>query len=178
MWGALHMMTIKLPGPAGSPFFLLPLPLCPIKHNVYPMGLITHIVSFTYAPTVSSSEKHLIASSFLALKERCVLPRNFYADTQAESDEAKTVGVEGETLDGGRYIVECSGGCNNSPEGFSRGFEHTFILTFRNKQERDYYLDRDPAHQAFKEMLGGKLADDGKGLIGVWVFDFEAGVFE
>ncbi|KDE09510.1 hypothetical protein MVLG_00409 [Microbotryum lychnidis-dioicae p1A1 Lamole] len=142
------------------------------------MGLITHIVSFTYAPTVSSSEKHLIASSFLALKERCALPKDFYANTQAEaeSDEAR---VEGETLDGGRYIVECSGGCNNSPEGFSRGFEHTFILTFRNKQERDYYLDRDPAHQAFKEMLGGKLADDGKSkLIGVWVFDFEAGVFE
>ncbi|SCV71503.1 BQ2448_3091 [Microbotryum intermedium] len=143
------------------------------------MGLITHIVSFTYASNVSSSEKHYIASSFLALKERCVLPKDFYAGSQGGSDEARGAAAGGEEgEDGGRYIVECSGGCNNSPEGFSRGFEHTFVLTFRNKRERAYYLDQDPAHQAFKQMLGGKLADDGKGLIAVWVFDFEAGVFE
>ena len=48
--------------------------------------------------------------------------------------------------------------------------QHSFVLTFQSLADRDYYLDTDPAHQAFKAEVGTKLA-------GACVMDFEAGVF-
>ena len=48
--------------------------------------------------------------------------------------------------------------------------QHAFVLTFRNVRERDYYLDADPSHQAFKASIAEKVVD-------VVVFDFESGDF-
>ena len=31
------------------------------------------------------------------------------------------------------------------------GMSHAFILRFNSKDERDYYVKEDPAHQAFKD---------------------------
>ncbi|GAA5921945.1 hypothetical protein JCM3775_003429 [Rhodotorula graminis] len=111
------------------------------------MAPITHIVAFRYKPTTLDSEKHLVASSFLALQDLCVL--------EPGTDE--------------RYVA-VTGGANNSSEGQTKGYEHTFVLTFRNRAERDYYVDQDEAHQRFKE-LAGQHVDD------VFVFDYEAGTF-
>ncbi|KAL8281135.1 hypothetical protein RQP46_006493 [Phenoliferia psychrophenolica] len=108
-------------------------------------GIITHIVHFEYKPEVSGTERHLIASKFLALLDTC-------------------------SLAGKPYILSATGGKNNSPEGASRGLEHSFVLTFATLEDRDYYLDKDPAHQIFKAEVGPKLA-------GACVMDFEAGVF-
>jgi hypothetical protein len=41
-----------------------------------------------------------------------------------------------------------------------------FVVTFNSKDDRDYYVQKDPAHQAFVETLGP--VDD------VVVVDFEA----
>ncbi|GAA5940648.1 Dabb family protein [Sporobolomyces koalae] len=109
------------------------------------MGMITHIVSFKYHPTVSSAERHLVASSFLALQSRCLNER------------------------GEPYLL-VTGGANNSHEGQTKGFDHSFVVTFNDQLARDYYVEKDPKHDEFKQLAGPHLAE-------VFVFDFEAGVF-
>ncbi|GAA5985941.1 hypothetical protein JCM10908_006342 [Rhodotorula pacifica] len=110
------------------------------------MSTITHIVSLRYKPSTTSAEKHLVGSSFLALQDQCQHPQR-----------------------GGPYLT-VTGGRNNSPEGFAKGFEHAWILTFANEEDRAYYLEHDPAHLKFKE-LAGQHAED------IFVFDFQQGVF-
>lgn len=129
------------------------------------MGLITHFVAFKYKDESSDAERHLVASSFLALQDLC-----------------KLEGTE-------QTYLSVTGGCNNSPESFNKGCEvrshrfrrfpqtlltslpqHAWVVTFRNTQERDYYLDKDPAHQAFKEKALPFVED-------AFVFDFEQGTF-
>lgn len=63
------------------------------------MSVVTHVVSFKYKPSVSSAERHLFGSSFLALKDTCL---------------DKT---------GQPYILSLTGGSNNSPEGHTKGLE-------------------------------------------------------
>lgn len=109
--------------------------------------VVHHIVSFAYMADVSSAEKALIGSRFLALKDTCLSP----------SDS--------------KYILEVSGGGNNSPEGAAKGYEHSFIATFASEEDRDFYVNDDPAHDAFKQTLAGKLKE-------VYVFDFTPGEFE
>ncbi|KAK4703459.1 hypothetical protein P7C70_g2760, partial [Phenoliferia sp. Uapishka_3] len=98
-----------------------------------------------YKSEVTNTERHLIASKFLALLDTCALNEK-------------------------PYILSATGGKNNSPEGQTRGLEHSFVLTFASLADRDYYLDVDPAHQAFKADIGSKIAS-------AVVMDFEAGVF-
>lgn len=62
------------------------------------MGIITHIVSFKYKESATSAERHLVASSFLALQSRCV-------------DES------------GKSYIAVTGGKDNSPEGMSNGYD-------------------------------------------------------
>lgn len=81
-----------------------PLPfLCP-SHSPS-MGIITHIVSFKYKSTASSSERHLVASSFLALQSRCL-------DSQ------------------GKPYIAVTGGKQNSPEQAGKGFDVSFSESF------------------------------------------------
>ena len=122
---------------------------------------------FQYAPKVTAETKHHVSTAFLALKDACHLP------------------------DGSKYILSVDGGLNNSPEGHTKGMEvrpapltriyaahcaplallqHAYVLAFRSTAERDYYLDVDPAHQAFKASIAEKVSD-------VVVFDFESGDF-
>ncbi|TNY22589.1 hypothetical protein DMC30DRAFT_348812 [Rhodotorula diobovata] len=97
------------------------------------MAPITHLVSFRYKPSTSSAEKHLVASSFLALQDQCTLHDRPY--------------------------VSVTGGANNSSEGADKGLEHAFVLTFSSLEERDYYVSEDPAHAKFKELAGQHVDD-------------------
>lgn len=63
------------------------------------MGLITHIVAFKYKDGTTDAEKHLVASSFLALQDQC-----------------KLQGTE-------ENYLSVTGGSNNSPESFNKGCE-------------------------------------------------------
>lgn len=123
-----------------------------------------HIVLFQYGPEITASTKNNVSAAFLALKDACRLP------------------------DGSRYVLSIDGGLNNSPEGLAKGMEvrrapvshpshltcsadqHGFVLAFRSAAERDYYLDEDPAHQAFKASIAEKVVD-------AVVLDFESGEF-
>ncbi|EKM50331.1 uncharacterized protein PHACADRAFT_264944 [Phanerochaete carnosa HHB-10118-sp] len=110
-------------------------------------GATVHVVMFQYAPDVSAATRQHVAAAFLALQDACRLPGS-----------------------GARYIQSIDGGLNTSPEGHTKGMEHAYVLTFRSAHERDYYLDADPAHQAFKASIADKVSD-------AVVFDFESGDF-
>ncbi|GAA5909938.1 hypothetical protein JCM5296_002539 [Sporobolomyces johnsonii] len=90
------------------------------------MGLITHIVSFKYKDDTSDAQRHLVASSFLALQDQC-------------------------HLDGNTYLT-VTGGKDNSPEGLAKGFHHAWVVTFETAEARDYYTFKDPAHTKFKDL--------------------------
>ncbi|CEQ42800.1 SPOSA6832_04659, partial [Sporobolomyces salmonicolor] len=131
------------------------------------MGLITHIVSFKYKDDTSDAQRHLVASSFLALQDQCHLEGNPY--------------------------LTVTGGKDNSPEGLAKGFQvrscsfergpprrrspslrssqqHAWVVTFETADARDYYTFKDPAHIKFKDLALPFVAE-------VFVFDFEQGVF-
>ncbi len=63
-------------------------------------------------------------------------------------------------------ILGYKAGVNNSPEKLNKGFNHCFVLTFKDAKTRDAYLVH-PAHKEFAKSLGGLIAD-------VFVIDFEA----
>ncbi|GAA5823782.1 hypothetical protein JCM11251_003292 [Rhodosporidiobolus azoricus] len=109
------------------------------------MSLITHFVAFKYKDDVSEAERHHIASRFSALQDQCV--------------------------HNGRWYVNVQGGKQISPEMTkATGYHHAWIVTFDSTEERDYYLDKDPAHQAFKREVGDKLEES-------FVFDLRNGGF-
>ncbi|KAN0063751.1 hypothetical protein ACQY0O_003801 [Thecaphora frezii] len=103
----------------------------------------THIVSFRYRPDVSASQRSTVLSRFLALGSTCL------------------------DAEGKRYILDISGGANDSPEGMGKEFDHTFILLFSSKAQLDYYLDRDPVHAEFKDLVKPLILD-------AFVFDFSS----
>jgi hypothetical protein len=63
-------------------------------------------------------------------------------------------------------ITALEWGTNVSKEKRDKGFTHCFIVTFKNEQDRDIYLDH-PEHQAFVTVVGPVLED-------VFVIDFVA----
>lgn len=76
------------------------------------------------------------------------------------------------------YIKASSGGIDNSIEGiqvskvfrinkylcndilltsWKNGITHAFVVEFANKEDRDYYVQKDPVHQAFIKSLDGVI---------------------
>lgn len=88
-----------------------------------------------------------ICDSMLALKDNCIHP------TSSKP-----------------YIKSAVGGVDNSPEGMSDGITHVFVVEFESAEDRDYYVHKDPAHQAF-------IAEVGKVILKARVVDFTPGVF-
>ncbi len=117
---------------------------------------IKHVVVFKYKPTVTWQQKSEVMNRFLALKHTS--KRN-----------------------GKNYIVSLIGGdCTKSQERLTQGFEQTFIVTFKNKDDFNYYLGEpfassfDPAHDDFKKFVAPHLSVDKDGKTnGAMVFDFE-----
>jgi len=50
------------------------------------------------------------------------------------------------------------------------GFTHGFVVEFATEEDRDYYVWKDPAHQAFVKKNTPKIDD-------VRVIDYENGVY-
>jgi hypothetical protein len=86
------------------------------------------------------------------------------------------------------YILDSSGGRDNSPEGhqvvihhcvhfassglieMQGGFSHGFVSHFANEEDRRYYLEEDPAHLAFVKSVSGIVQN-------VRVVDYTPGKF-
>lgn len=104
-------------------------------------GLIRHTVFFRYTNVTTAAEKQEVFNRYTALYNLCVRP-----------------------TDGQPYIVSFEYGLNNSREGLDRDFEHGFIVTFNNIEDRNYFVGRpfqtdsyDPHHDAFKAFVGPYL---------------------
>ncbi|EPE28524.1 Dimeric alpha+beta barrel [Glarea lozoyensis ATCC 20868] len=108
---------------------------------------LVHIVLFEFKPTTEHEVIQDVCRRMLALKADCVHPRTNRP-----------------------YILESSGGRDNSPEGHQGGFSHGFVSHFASEEDRKYYLTEDPAHLAFVKSLDGIIQN-------VRVVDYEPGKY-
>ena len=99
-------------------------------------GKVFHVVAFKFKKAVTDAKQKEIADALVALKGK--IPQ----------------------------IISIEHGPNVSKEGFEKGFQHAFIVTFANEKDRDIYIEH-PKHKEFAKLLDGILADKG-----VFVFDF------
>ena len=99
-------------------------------------GKIVHVVAFKYKKAVTDAKQKEIADALVALKKQ--IPQ----------------------------IISVDHGRNVSKEGFDKGFQELFIVTFASEKDRDIYLEH-PKHKEFAKLLDGLLADKG-----VFVFDY------
>ncbi|KAH7355592.1 stress responsive A/B barrel domain-containing protein [Pyrenochaeta sp. MPI-SDFR-AT-0127] len=107
----------------------------------------THIVLFQFKDGTSPFAIKEITSKFFGLKKACVHP-----STRRP------------------YILSISGGKDISIENLQNGISHAFVLQFLSNEDRDYYVNEDPVHQAFKEAAATVVE---KAL----VVDYQDGVF-
>ncbi|RMZ83956.1 hypothetical protein DV737_g1315, partial [Chaetothyriales sp. CBS 132003] len=108
---------------------------------------IVHIVLFSFKSSVGAAGVNQICDQMIALKDNCIHP------TSSKP-----------------YIKSLTGGLDNSPEGVQGGITHVFVVVFDSAEDRDYYVNDDPAHAVFKE-LADKVVDK------VQVIDYAPGVF-
>ncbi|KAL7906983.1 hypothetical protein GGI35DRAFT_482350 [Trichoderma velutinum] len=108
---------------------------------------ITHTVLFQFKAELSAEDVKATFARFLALKDNCVHPTT-----------------------GARYITSLKGGINNSHEDMQNGLTHGVVAEFASAEDRDYYINTDPAHQDFIKSLGGVLEK-------ATVLDFTDGVY-
>ena len=119
--------------------------------------MIQHIVGFRYRPTVTQQQKEEVLQRFLALKQDC------------KRDD--------------RTYIECliGGDCTGSLEGLTAGFEHAFIVTFKDRDDYGFHLGQpfsspfDLVHDEFKKFAVPLLSVDEDGKTnGAIVFDFSS----
>ncbi|KAF1851729.1 dabb-domain-containing protein [Cucurbitaria berberidis CBS 394.84] len=108
---------------------------------------VVHIVLFEWKPTATYEQVDEACKRMLALHEKCLHPTSRQP-----------------------YIKSFSGGKNNSPEGHAGAFTHGFVVEFASAEDRDYYVNEDPAHQEFGKFVL-EVAQ------GVKVVDYEPGTF-
>ncbi|KAL1840390.1 hypothetical protein VTJ49DRAFT_516 [Mycothermus thermophilus] len=89
---------------------------------------VTHVVLFQFKKDVDAAKVSEVCAKMMALKETCLAPNSNHA-----------------------YIQSITGGRDISVEGLQHGATHAFVVQFSNTDDRNYYVDHDPAHQAFKK---------------------------
>ncbi|KAF5875344.1 uncharacterized protein Bfra_003798 [Botrytis fragariae] len=110
--------------------------------------VLVHIVLFEFKPSTHKDQIDELCKHMLSLSSLCIHP---------ESHKP--------------YILESSGGRDNSPEGHQvGGFSHGFVFHFASTADRDYYVNEDPAHREFGQKAAGILQN-------VRVVDYEMGAF-
>lgn len=98
--------------------------------------VVHHVVAFRFTEATTPEEIEKIVSAFRAL------------ETQISE------------------VLSLRCGTNNSPEGLNKDCSHAFIITFKNEQDRNTYLNH-PRHQDFVNLIKPHLAD-------AFVIDFTA----
>jgi len=108
---------------------------------------LVHIVLFEFKPSTEKADIDAACERMLALRQNCIHPTTKQP-----------------------YILDSSGGRDNSPEGHQGGFSHGFVSHFANEEDRRYYLEEDPAHLAFVKSVGAFIQN-------VRVVDYTPGKF-
>lgn len=126
-------------------------------NNVRTSGPVVHVVAFRFK--TDSGTRARIPGVVQA-----------FADLEHLSVDAKNPNR--------RLIQNFKYGVNNSTEQVSfgkkgspadRSTEYDFVLTFKNIEDRDYYVNLEPHHQEFKKLVGTVLEN---GVDSVFVTDF------
>lgn len=118
---------------------------------------VRHFVAFRFKAAVSAQQRAEVRRRFLELRRSA------------------------RAADGKPYILAIEAGDADSPEGLDQGMTQGYLVTFRTRADRDYYVGRpkftpyDPAHDAFKAFVGPLLEADAAGRPGVFVFDYSTG---
>ncbi|KAF2692273.1 stress responsive A/B barrel domain protein [Lentithecium fluviatile CBS 122367] len=107
----------------------------------------THIVLFKFKDSATPFQIKDITSRMISLGRQCMRP-----GTRTP------------------YIKSITGGRDSSIENLQEGISHAFIVQFQSNEDRDYYVNEDPVHQAFKDAAGAYLEK-------AVVVDFQEGVF-
>jgi Stress responsive A/B Barrel Domain len=118
---------------------------------------IFHVVAFRYTPQTDARRRAEIARRITGLK---------------------WVATRG----GKPYIVSIKGGTPVSKEGFDQRFDYMFIVEFKTRADRNYFVGQpylrrmDPQHQSVADfvMPNVERSSDGR-LTGIFVFDFDNG---
>ncbi|TLS27010.1 hypothetical protein PpBr36_05262 [Pyricularia pennisetigena] len=91
---------------------------------------LVHTVLFTFKASASDEEVRNVCKQFVALKDKCIHPTS-----QAP------------------YILSLKAGRDNSQEDCQEGLTHAFVVEFPSAEDRDYYTNQDPAHQALAKAM-------------------------
>ncbi|CAP65679.1 uncharacterized protein PODANS_7_1120 [Podospora anserina S mat+] len=121
-----------------------------MNYNLAPPGsttMVTHIVLFKFKPDLDDGAVDVACAKILSLKENCLRPNSQHA-----------------------YIKSITGGRDNSPENLQNGMTHAFVVQFENTDDRNYYVEQDPAHLAFKKEIEPLVEK-------ITVLDYVSGVF-
>ncbi|KXX82643.1 hypothetical protein MMYC01_201085 [Madurella mycetomatis] len=107
---------------------------------------VTHTILFRFKADAKPEDVKAACDRFLALRETCLHPTSNSV-----------------------YIRSLKGGKDNSPEGLQfhwhlanpgwspnnkNGATHGFVVEFDSVEDRDYYVQTDPTHQAFVNSIG------------------------
>ncbi|KAL2858606.1 stress responsive A/B barrel domain protein [Aspergillus pseudoustus] len=84
---------------------------------------ITHIVLFSFKPDISDADKEHALNSLREIKDKALHPTT-----------------------GKPLATSLTGGKNNSPKNFNKGYEYAFTWEFDSAEDRDYYTFKDPYH--------------------------------
>ncbi|KAB5559572.1 stress responsive A/B barrel domain-containing protein [Coniochaeta sp. 2T2.1] len=95
-------------------------------------GAVTHLVLFQYKDDAAADVIAQTNKQMLALKNTCLDP-----------------------VTKKPYILSVTGGKDNSIEDRTSGISYAFIVEFDSPEKRNYYVNTDPSHQAFKAAAGG-----------------------
>ncbi|KAF2872527.1 stress responsive A/B barrel domain-containing protein [Massariosphaeria phaeospora] len=139
------LATVIRTVPQLNPLVWMTAPLMSAPQSGAPF--ITHVVLFQFKHGMKPITIKQTTSKMLALKKSCIHPNT-----------------------GSTYIVSISGGKDISIEKSQRAMTHAFLVQFRSREDRDYYVNEDPVHKAFKEDAVSVLQQ-------TQVVDFQDGVF-
>ncbi|KAL3465636.1 hypothetical protein BJX64DRAFT_285242 [Aspergillus heterothallicus] len=84
---------------------------------------ITHVVLFSFKSDISDADKEHALTSLREIKDKALHPTT-----------------------GKPLATSLTGGKNNSPKNFNKGYEYAFTWEFESAEDRDYYTFKDPYH--------------------------------
>ncbi|EFY99988.1 stress responsive A/B barrel domain protein [Metarhizium robertsii] len=111
------------------------------------MAPVVHVVLFQFKDGQTPDQRRDLCDKMLGLRSKCLHPASKRP-----------------------YIKSSMGGLDRSIEGCQHGSTHAFVVEFESEQDRDYYVNEDPAQASFVLEVLQKLDK-------ATILDFSPGVF-
>ncbi|KAF4159243.1 hypothetical protein CNMCM8927_000086 [Aspergillus lentulus] len=85
--------------------------------------VVSHVVILSFKPDISDADKEKALESLREIKDKALHPTT-----------------------GKPLVKNLTGGKNNSPKNFNKGYQYAFTWQFDSPEDRDYYTFKDPYH--------------------------------